>query len=183
MTIDEAALRLKSGLPEVAAEIRRKQAGDPWLEIPAGSVAAVLRFLRDEMGFVFLSNLSGIDYGTSMAVTYHLARLDDADCLAVKAILPCDAAAVDSVSSLYGNAGWFEREAFDLLGILFVNHGDLRRLMMPDDWEGHPLRKDYVPPAEYHGIPCDRPDSHGVLDVLYPKREGSVPESGKPAQG
>jgi NADH-quinone oxidoreductase subunit C len=183
MTIDEAALRLKSGLPGVSPEVCRKQAGDPWLEIPPGSVVTVLRFLRDEMGYAFLSNLSGIDYGTSMAVAYHLARLDDTDCLAVKTILPRDAAAIDSVSSLYGNAGWFERETFDLLGIRFENHGDLRRLMMPDDWEGHPLRKDYAPPAEYHGIPCDRPDSHKVMDVLYPKREGSAPESGKSEPG
>jgi NADH-quinone oxidoreductase subunit C len=177
MTIEDAAARLKAGLPDIMTEVHRGQAGDPWLTIPPASVLSVLRFLRDELGHAFLSNLSGVDDGTSLTVVYHVARPGDADCLALKAVLPRDAAIVESVSGLYGNAGWFEREAFDLLGIRFQNHPDPRRLMMPDDWEGHPLRKDYAPPAEYRGIPCDRPDSHQVLDGLYPKREGSEASS------
>ena len=181
MTIEDAAARLQAGLPDIMTEVHRGQAGDPWLTIPPASVPSVLRFLRDELGHAFLSNLSGVDDGTSLTVVYHLARPGDADCLALKTVLPRDAAIVESVSGLYGNAGWFEREAFDLLGIRFQNHPDPRRLMMPDDWEGHPLRKDYSPPAEYHGIPCDRPDSHQVLDVLYPKHEGSATVSGESA--
>jgi NADH-quinone oxidoreductase subunit C len=173
MTIDDAAVLLNAGLSDVTVEVGGGKPGDPWLTIPSASVLPALRFLRDELGYAFLSNLSGVDDGTSLTVVYHVARPGDAGCLALKTVLPRDAAVVESVSGLYGNAGWFEREAFDLLGIRFQNHPDLRRLMMPDDWEGHPLRKDYSPPAEYHGIPCDRPDSHRVLDVLYPKHEGS----------
>jgi NADH-quinone oxidoreductase subunit C len=176
MTIEDAAAGLKAGLPEIKIEIGRPQTGDPWLEIPAASVLSVLRFLHDN-GYTFLSNLTGVDDGNSLIVVYHVARPDDACRLALKAVLPRGGAVVETVSGLYGNANWFEREAYDLLGIRFQNHNDLRRLMMPEDWEGHPLRKDYVPPAEYHGIPCDRPDSHQVLDGLYPKREGTAPES------
>ena len=173
MTVDEAAARLKAGLPDAEVEVGRGQAGDPWIAVPRGSVVPVLRFVRDELGFAFLSSLSGVDDGASLSVVYHMARLDDADFLALKTTLDRGEATVESVSGLYGNAGWFEREAFDLFGIRFENHGDLRRLMMPDDWEGHPLRKDYAPPAEYHGIPCDRPESHRVLDALFAGREGS----------
>ena len=183
MTIEDAAVLLNAGLPDIRTDVGRGQAGDPWLHIPPAFVLSVLRFLRDELGYVFMSNLSAVDDGVSLTVVYHVARPDKADCLALKAVLPRNAAVLESVSALYGNAGWFEREAFDLLGIRFRNHPDLRRLMMPEDWEGHPLRKDYAPPAEYHGIPCDRPDSHQVLDPLYPEREGSFHASEEQGTG
>ncbi len=60
---------------------------------------------------------------------------------------------VPSVSHVWSTADWHEREVFDLSGILFTGRAELRRILLPDDWVGHPLRKDYQPPAEYHGIP------------------------------
>jgi NADH-quinone oxidoreductase subunit C len=179
MTIEASATRLKSGLPDIVTEVGRSLSGDPWISIPPASVLSVIRFLRDELGYGFLSNLSGVDDGTALTVVYHFSKPGDAECITLKTVLPRDGAVVESISGLYGNADWFEREAYDLLGIRFQNHPDLRRLMMPDDWEGHPLRKDYSPPAEYHGISCDRPDIHRVLDVLYQKGDGlnSEPET------
>ncbi len=61
-----------------------------------------------------------------------------------------------TVSTVWPFGDWLEREAFDLMGVNFVGHGDLRRLLMPEDWVGHPLRKDFVEPEEYHGISTRR---------------------------
>jgi NADH-quinone oxidoreductase subunit C len=83
---------------------------------------------------------------------------------------------IASAVPLFAAAEWFERETFDLLGIQFENHPDLRRLLLPEDWDGHPLRKDYQPPTEYHGIPADRPDAHALLDSLYPQRQTQDPQ-------
>jgi NADH-quinone oxidoreductase subunit C len=67
-----------------------------------------------------------------------------------------DAPVVPSVAQVWAHAEWQEREAFDLLGVVFEGHPDLRRILMPEDWPGHPLRKDFVEPEEYHGISTSR---------------------------
>jgi NADH-quinone oxidoreductase subunit C len=76
--------------------------------------------------------------------------------LTLRVELPRDAATVPSVGDVWPVAGWWEREVFDLFGITFAGHPDLRRLMTPSDWTGHPLRKDYVYPTEYNAIPLRR---------------------------
>jgi len=75
----------------------------------------------------------------------------------LKSILPFENPVVESVDDLFGNANWLEREIWDLLGIRFSNSRDLRRILMPEDWEGHPLRRDYVQPVSYCGMSTSRP--------------------------
>jgi NADH-quinone oxidoreductase subunit C len=125
-------------------------------------IAEVCLELRDnpETYFDFLSCLSGVDYGTTenrFGVVYHLASIPFNTQLVLKVSaennrdldnLP----AFPSVSAVYKTAEWHEREAFDLEGIFFENHPDLRRILLPDDWEGYPLRKDYKEAEEYKGI-------------------------------
>ena len=82
-----------------------------------------------------------------------MARADHRHTFAVKVYCPRDAASIPSVADLWPAADWHEREAFDMFGIDFPGHPDLRRILCADDWEGFPLRKDYVFPREYHGIP------------------------------
>jgi NADH-quinone oxidoreductase subunit C len=134
----------------------------------------VCTYLRDEpdLRFNFLNCISGVDYlevdpkKASKAgfephteVVYHLWSLKHKTSLVLKVILPRwkndspgELPEVPTVSGVWSTANWHEREVFDLSGILFTGHPDLRRILCPEDWEGHPLRKDYEMPLEYHGI-------------------------------
>ncbi len=118
--------------------------------------------LRDheQTWFDFLSCLSCVDDGvqpSTLTVVYHLASLPYKTQMTLKVVIPFDRSSdllpiVPSVSSVWRTADWHEREAFDLLGVFFEGHPDLRRILLPDDWEGYPLRKDYLEAETYHGI-------------------------------
>ena len=110
---------------------------------------------RENLYFDMLSCLTGIDNGPeagTMEVVYNLYSIPMEHALMLKVTLPRENPEIDSLSVVYAAAEWHEREAYDLLGIQFKNHPDLRRILMPGDWEGHPLRKDYVEPEEYRGM-------------------------------
>jgi NADH-quinone oxidoreductase subunit C len=104
----------------------------------------------------WLQCLSGVDYvgDSKMCVAYDLWSFDHDHSFAVKVYTARDNPSVPSVRDLWPAADWHEREAFDMFGIDFPGHPDLRRILCADDWEGYPLRKDYVFPREYHGIPA-----------------------------
>jgi NADH-quinone oxidoreductase subunit C len=103
----------------------------------------------------WLANLSGMDYvaDAQMAVVYDLWSFEHDHRFAVKVFTPREKPSIPSVADLWPAADWHEREAYDMFGIDFPGHPDLRRILLADDWEGFPLRKDYVFPREYHGIP------------------------------
>jgi len=121
-------------------------------------IVETCRALRDApgLGFVFLSELTAADYfprEPRYEVVYHLVRLGagwpeaagsaPAARVRLKVAVPGDDATVPTVSAVFPAANWSEREVYDLFGIVFTGHPDLRRILLPDDWEGHPLRKDY----------------------------------------
>jgi NADH-quinone oxidoreductase subunit C len=93
----------------------------------------------------YLRNVSGVDYETHLEVVYHLVSLGTKREYAIKVKTDRDTPQAASATPIWATANWNEREIFDLLGIDFTGHPDLRRIMMPDDWVGHPLRKDYEP--------------------------------------
>lgn len=102
-----------------------------------------------------LSCLTGIDNGAeagTMEVVYNLYSIPFNHHLTIKVILPRDKPEVHTVSHIWKTADWHEREAYDLLGIKFIDHPDLRRILLPADWEGHPLRKDYKHQEYYRGV-------------------------------
>lgn len=105
--------------------------------------------------FDMLSCVTGIDNGVeanTMEVIYHLYSIPFNSSLMLKVILPRENPEVASLSGVWKSANWLEREVYDMFGIKFKNHPDLRRILMPNDWEGHPLRKDYQHQELYRGI-------------------------------
>ena len=115
------------------------------------------RYLRDEpdLAFDWLSCISAVDYVTDdqLCAVYDLYATKHKHDFAVKVYVDRANATIPSVMDLWSAADWHEREAYDLMGIHFDGHSDLRRILLPEDWVGHPLRKDYQFPREYHGIP------------------------------
>lgn len=116
------------------------------IEIAPAKIASVCGFLKYDQGFVRLSSVTAVDRYPAeprFEVVYHLHSIERKERLRLKCRLPGAEPVIESVTSVWRSANWYERETFDLFGIRFLNHPDLRRIMMPDDWEGHPLRKNY----------------------------------------
>jgi NADH-quinone oxidoreductase subunit C len=126
----------------------------PSLLVEPDAIADVCRFLKmeDDMDFKSLMCLSGVDLKDQgkMAVVYHLNSMKHKHKITVKVELDRNNPHVQTVELVWPGANFYEREAYDLFGIVFDGHSDLRRILMPEDWEGHPMRKDYVYPKRYH---------------------------------
>jgi NADH-quinone oxidoreductase subunit C len=102
--------------------------------------------------------VTGLDLpkDNKLQVVYHLYSYSKRHQIVLKVDLPREAASVSTVEGVWKAANWLEREVFDLFGVIFDGHSDLRRIMLPEDWVGHPLRKDYVEQEEYDGISTQR---------------------------
>lgn len=173
MNIQEIHARLEKAFPTKVVS-HDFEAIDPWIEVRPESVLEVCRFLRDEsdLAMNMLHVVSGVDYlepdakkaaavdwQPHVEVLYHVSSLSHRHRLALRLRLPRwkddkpgELPEVASVSSIWSTADWHEREVFDLTGVRFLGHPDMRRILCPEDWAGHPLRKDYQMPEEYHGI-------------------------------
>jgi NADH-quinone oxidoreductase subunit C len=150
------------------------EAIDPWIEVAPAAIHEVAQFLKSDERLILhhLNNLTAVDYyqpdpkkaakfghDPHLELVYHLSSYDLRHSLVVKVKLPRwqndvegDIPKIDSVADVWAIADWHEREAYDLMGIKFRGHPNLRRILCPEDWVGHPLRKDYEFPLEYHGI-------------------------------
>ncbi len=113
------------------------------LEIDRTNLVAVCRFLRDQLGFDLLSSISGVDMLDHLETVYHLRSLTRGQLLQIKVRLDHEKPEVDSVVSVWQTANWLERETYDLFGIKFAGHPDLRRMLLDDDFEGYPLLKSF----------------------------------------
>jgi NADH-quinone oxidoreductase subunit C len=114
------------------------------VEIAPGSLLEVLRALRDRHGYRYYISATAVDGKQQIELLHGLRNLDSNDDLWVRARLSRERPEVDSAAFLYAGAEWHEREIFDLFGVVFRSHPDLRRILMPDDYEGYPLRKDFA---------------------------------------
>jgi len=159
MTASEIYERLKAHFGERVISLAQ-DAKDPWILVDPAAIAEIGRFLHDdpELRCDALSNQSGVDYKAQgwIEVVYHLYSYAHRHYVILKVRTPRDAAELPTVEGVWKAANWLEREIYDLLGVNFVGHSDLRRLLLPEDWIGYPLRKDFVEPEQYHGISTRR---------------------------
>jgi len=181
MGVQEILEKLKTRFEGVTFELVEGKV-DPFIKVPAKNVAEVASFLKEEEALAFdsLMCLSGVDSPpNTMAVVYHLFSLKHRHKLVLKVETPRDHPSVPTVEQVWRTANWHEREAYDMFGIQFENHSDLRRILCPDDWEGYPLRKDYKTQEFYHGI---RVEVAEPPDPLYQaKQKPKVEKAAKPA--
>jgi NADH-quinone oxidoreductase subunit C len=130
----------------------------PFAVVAAEAIVEVATFCRDEPALAFdnLMCQSAVDYlketPPRFEVVYHLLSYEHAHTFALKVHLPRENPAVATVEGIWGVANWHEREAYDMFGIAFIGHSDLRRILLPDDWIGFPLRKDWQDPDFYNGM-------------------------------
>jgi NADH-quinone oxidoreductase subunit C len=137
-----------------------KKDKDPWFQVQPGAILALARLLKKGRAFAVdtLECLTGVDHPDKQRITvvYHFYSHPLKHRIVAKAFLPRDVPSIATLTQVWSAANWQERECYDLLGVHFEGHPDLRRILLPDDWEGHPLRKDYTENTAYHGIPTTR---------------------------
>jgi NADH-quinone oxidoreductase subunit C len=146
---------VKSAVPDAVVEAKLEGVIDPWIKVAPSRIKEVAQYLRDDERSAcdLLMLLSGIDYaGGKLGVVYHLNSTRWGHKITLKVDVTVQDPHCQSVEAVWKTANWHEREAFDMFGIVFDGHPDLRRMLLPDDWEGHPLRKDYQVPQFYRGM-------------------------------
>ena len=171
ISIEDIHADLKDKFSDMIGELRREPAatGTPYIIVGREWIRDICLYLRDEPRYLMnnLNLLSCVDYRAMkgeeyqerLGVVYHLSSLrSDSGSwktlhrCALRCYVPADDPHLPSVARVWRSADWHEREGYDLLGIVFDEHPDLRRILLPDDWEGHPLRKDYKTPDYYNGM-------------------------------
>ena len=154
-----AVLQNQFGSDSIQANTQNLQ---PYLTVPVSQLVDICQFLRNDerLFFDLLACITAIDNGpqvNTMEIVYNLTSIPYEHDLMLKVVIPRMASnaklpVVPSVAHVWRTADWHEREAFDLVGIQFEGHPDLRRILLPTDWVGHPLRTDYQEEEQYHGI-------------------------------
>jgi NADH-quinone oxidoreductase subunit C len=141
---------IKEKFPDQVLDVKEHH-GQFTVSVRRDKIVEILRMLRDEHRFSMLSDVCGLDYSTfaagkapeRFAVAYQLYSFDGNRRLRVKAFIPESDVSIDSVSGLFKLANWAEREAWDMMGIRFQGHPDLRRILLPENYGSHPHRKEY----------------------------------------
>jgi NADH-quinone oxidoreductase subunit C len=154
MTAPEIFAGLSAALPDRGLTLEENTI-EKVIRVPREVLIESARCLRDhsDLNFDALMCLSGVDKAAELEAVYHLCSMKFHHRVTLRCVVPKDDPVIPSVTSIWPASDWHEREAWDLIGIRFEGHGDFRRILCPDDWEGHALRKDYVMPSQYHGIP------------------------------
>ncbi len=138
--------KLKAEKPEAVVEVR-EALGEVTVIVPREHIVEACRFMKQALDFDMLADLCGVDRGPEedprFEVNYHLFSTKHHKRLRLKVLLSEDDPHVTTVTTVWKTANWHERETYDMFGIIFDGHPDLRRILLPSDFDGHPLRKDY----------------------------------------
>jgi NADH-quinone oxidoreductase subunit C len=175
---ERALARLRAEMPDVVVEAETT-GRHPWIRVRADAIRAVARLMRDDPALRMdcCHLISGVDHpgkgeeAGEIEVVYHLCSYEIAPdaayrqragkndaWIALKVRVPRDAPDVPTVMDIWTGADWHERETWDLMGVRFTQRKELFRILLPEDWPGHPLRKDWQYPASYHGVPIIPPE-------------------------
>jgi len=172
MNVDEIIEKLNIKFPQSEFNIENELPTEPYIIVAALELPKICAFLRDDKELLFdsLMNLSGVDdnnaqkikdddgnetlEGRTMSVYYHLHSMKLDHKITLKVSVPIEKPEIESVENIWKCADWHEREAYDMFGIIFLNHPNLIRILMPYDWEdgSYPLRKDFETPEFYSGM-------------------------------
>lgn len=172
MNVEEILQKLKDKFPESEFILDNELPVEPFIIVNPLEINTISEFLRDDESLLFdsLMNLSGVDdnnaqkvkdengdeklEGRTLSVYYHLHSMKIGHKIAIKVSVPIEKPDVESVESIWKCADWHEREAYDMYGLIFLNHPNLERILMPYDWEegSYPLRKDFETPEFYNGM-------------------------------
>lgn len=173
---DPDLLRLKELLGEGVEELF-EQAGELTCQVAKERILETLRLCRTELAYEMLSDETATHYPAAedftFSVVYHLTSLSRRKRLRLRILIP-EGFEPESATQVYPAANWLEREVFDMLGIRFQHHPDLVRILCPDDWEGHPLRKEYPVQGKGQREIQLREDRSGVLDRRSIEQAGHV---------
>jgi NADH-quinone oxidoreductase subunit C len=154
LTFKQVYEKIKERFPAADVQVTEGN-GDAFCTVSAASILEVCRWLKSdpEMHFDLCTSISGADDTKNLWTVYHLYSIPKNHKAVLKVKLDRQAPSVASLVPVWKAADWHEREAYDMYGIRFTDHPDLRRILLPEDWPGYPLRKDYEFPDEYQGIP------------------------------
>jgi len=161
MNAQEIHTKLKAQFGDAVGDLTEAKI-DPFVTVKPDKIVEICRFARTEAGldFDYCEDVTGIDWPARnlIEVVYHLFSLQHRHQIVLKVETDRGQPSVPSVQGVWKAANWLEREVYDMLGVKFVGHPDMRRILLPDDWVGHPLRKDYQEAGGYHGVTNTRPD-------------------------
>lgn len=164
MTPQEIRARMADRFGDAVGELN-EEFDNKWFSVKAESWREAADFMKYDRELLFdgLMCVAGVDYPdkNELHAVYLLYSYTHRHRICVKIIVPRDNPVLPSAEPVWKHADWMERETYDLLGIIFEGHPNLVRVLLPEDWEGHPLRKDYTEPDEYRGIVTWREDLRG----------------------
>ena len=177
MTQEEVCTQLKARFGEAVGALSETK-GDRFVVVKGEKIADVCKFLKDTTGleFDYCQDITAVDWPVRkvIEVVYHLYSLVHRHGLVLKAETDRDKPTIATVEGVWKAATWLEREIYDLFGVNFEGHSDLRRILMPDDWVGYPLRKDYQEAGGYHGIGNERPDPLVQLSKVTDEKRKAI---------
>jgi NADH-quinone oxidoreductase subunit C len=161
MTQEELCTQLKAQFGDAVGALSETK-GDRFVIVKGEKIVEICQFLKTTSGleFDYCLDITAIDWPLRkvIEVVFHLYSLVHRHGLVLKVETDREKPSIATVEGVWKAATWLEREIFDLFGVNFEGHSDLRRILLPDDWVGHPLRKDYKEAGGWHGIGNERPD-------------------------
>ena len=161
MNAQEIHAKLKTQFGDAVGDLTDAKV-DPFVTVDAEWIVEICQFAQAEAGldFDYCEDVTGIDWPARklIEIVYHLFSLQHRHQIVLKVVADRSQPSVPSVQGVWKAANWLEREVYDMLGVSFVGHPDMRRILLPDDWVGYPLRKDYQEAGGYHGVANTRFD-------------------------